>query len=142
MRTFMPKKEDIKREWLLLNAEGKILGRLASEIAKLLMGKHKTIYTPHIDVGDYVIVINSAKIRLTGKKWDEKMYYRHSQYPGGLRSMTAKEVFKKNPSHLIYLAVKRMLPKNKLGRHMLRRLKIYPEDIHPHIQHAPKLMEV
>jgi large subunit ribosomal protein L13 len=142
MKTYIPKKEEIKREWLLFDATDKVLGRLSSQIAKILMGKHKTIYTPHMDVGDHVIVVNAKKIKLTGKKWEKKIYYHHSGYPGGLHAISAKELLKKNPCRLIHLAVKRMLPKNKLGRGMLRRLRVYPEGSHPHIAQRPKVAQI
>ncbi|MDL1955732.1 MAG: 50S ribosomal protein L13 [Candidatus Desulfofervidus auxilii] len=137
MKTFMLRKEDVERKWYVVDASGKILGRLASQIAIRLMGKHKPIYTPHVDTGDYIIVINAEKIRLTGKKWEKKLYYRHSGYMGGLKVLTAKQMWEKRPERLIELAVKRMLPKNKLGRKMLKKLKIYAGPKHPHQAQKP-----
>ncbi len=133
----MLRKEDVERKWYVVDASGKILGRLASQIAIRLMGKHKPIYTPHVDTGDYIIVINAEKIRLTGKKWEKKLYYRHSGYMGGLKVLTAKQMWEKRPERLIELAVKRMLPKNKLGRKMLKKLKIYAGPKHPHQAQKP-----
>ena len=132
MKTYSPKAEDIKREWHVVDATDKILGRLSSQVAKLLMGKHKPIYAPHIDTGDYVVVINAAKVRVTGKKAEQKIYYRHSGYPGGLRAPTYKEVFNNHPTRVIEHAVKGMLPHNSLGRAMFRKLKVYPGSDHPH----------
>jgi len=142
MRTFMLRKEDVKRDWYVVDAAGKTLGRLASQIAIRLMGKHKPIYTPHVDTGDYIIVVNAEKIRLTGKKWDQKIYYRHSGYMGGLKSLTARKLWEKKPEELIRLAVKRMLPKNRLGRKMLKKLKIYAGASHPHKAQQPAKLEV
>lgn len=137
MKSYLAKKDEIKRQWFLFDAEGKILGRLASKIAMVLMGKLKPIFTPHIDCGDFVVVINGRKIRVTGKKLTDKIYYSHSFYPGGLKERTLKEVLAKDPTRVIYLAVKRMLPKNKLGARMLKRLKIYPDSTHPHKAQQP-----
>jgi len=138
MKTFIPKKEDIRRKWWLVDASGIPLGRLASKVALLLEGKRKREYTPHIDTGDFVVVINAEKVLLTGKKLDNKLYYHHSGYPGGLKIRTAREIKEKNPEKLIQLAVKRMLPKNKLGRGMLRRLKVYKGPEHPHKAQKPE----
>jgi large subunit ribosomal protein L13 len=132
MRTYSPKAKDIKREWYVVDATGETLGRLASQVANLLMGKHKPIYAPHLDVGDYVIVINAAKLKVSGKKAEQKVYYRHSSYPGGLKSPTFKEIFGSHPSRVIEHAVKGMLPKNRLGRAMFRKLRVYPGGEHPH----------
>ncbi|HDD35568.1 MAG TPA: 50S ribosomal protein L13 [Candidatus Desulfofervidus auxilii] len=137
MVTFVLRKEDVKRNWYVVDASGKVLGRLASQIAIRLMGKHKPIYTPHVDTGDYIIVVNAEKIRLTGKKWEKKFYYRHSGYMGGLKIFTAKELWQKKPERLIELAVRRMLPKNKLGRKMLKKLKVYVGPNHPHKAQQP-----
>ena len=142
MKTYSVKANEIKREWYLINAEGKTLGRLASEIAKILKGKHKPIYSPHLDCGDYVIVINAEKIRVTGRKLDQKIYYRHSGYPGGLKSITLREQFAKHPERVIKAAVKGMLPKNRLGRKMLKKLKVYAGDSHPHQAQKPKVLEL
>ncbi len=142
VKTYVVKPSDIKREWYLVDAGGKTLGRLASEIAKILQGKHKPIYTPHLDVGDYVIVINAEKVRVTGKKLDQKIYYRHSGYPGGLKSISLREQLKKHPTRVIRTAVKGMLPKNRLGRKMIKKLKVYSGDSHPHQAQKPKLLEI
>lgn len=142
MKTYSVKANEIKREWYLINAEGKTLGRLASEIAKILKGKHKPIYSPHLDCGDYVIVINAEKIRVTGRKLDQKIYYRHSGYPGGLKSITLREQLAKHPERVIKAAVKGMLPKNRLGRKMLKKLKVYAGDSHPHQAQKPKVLEL
>ena len=132
MKTYSPKVKDIKREWHVIDASGEILGRLASQVAKLLMGKHKPIYFPHFDTGDYVVIINAAKIKVSGNKAKQKIYYRHSGYPGGLRSLTFEEVSSKHPTRVVELAVRGMLPHNRLGRAIFRRLKIYPGSEHPH----------
>jgi len=142
VKTYSVKADEIKREWYLINAEGKTLGRLASEIAKILKGKHKPIYSPHLDCGDYVIVINAEKIRVTGRKLDQKIYYRHSGYPGGLKSITLREQLAKHPERVIKAAVKGMLPKNRLGRKMLKKLKVYAGDSHPHQAQKPKVLEL
>ena len=142
MRTFMLRKEDVRRDWYVVDAAGKTLGRLASEIAKRLMGKHKPIYTPHVDTGDYIIVVNAEKIKLTGKKWDKKLYYRHSGYMGGLKVFTARKLWERKPEALIQLAVKRMLPKNRLGRKMFKKLKVYAGPNHPHQAQQPAKLEI
>ncbi len=136
MKTFLPK--TVQRTWWLVDAEGKTLGRLATEIARLLMGKHKPIYTPHIDTGDFVVVINAEKVVLTGNKWEDKIYYRHSGYPGGLKAIRARDLRERFPERVIQLAVRRMLPKNKLGRRMFRRLKVYAGPAHPHQAQQPR----
>ncbi len=130
--TILTDKKKVERRWWLVDAKGKILGRLASQIAFLLMGKHKPYYTPHIDCGDFVIVINASQIKVTGKKEKNKIYYWHTGYPGGLKSITFEEMMKKNPKRVIELAVKRMLPKNRLRKIRLRRLKIYLDEKHFH----------
>ena len=132
MKTYSPKAKDIKREWHVVDASGKTLGRLSSQIASLLMGKHKPIYSPHLDTGVYVVVINGAKIKVSGRKAEQKIYYRHTGYPGGLKSPTFKEVFSSHPTRVVELAVKGMLPHNSLGRAMFRKLKVYPGSEHPH----------
>ncbi|MDP2953540.1 MAG: 50S ribosomal protein L13 [Chloroflexota bacterium] len=141
MKSYGTKPEDIERRWHVVDAEGKILGRLASGVAKILRGKHKPYYAPHLDTGDYVIVINAAKIRVTGKKLDDKIYYRHSGYPGGLRSTTLAEMLKKRPTRVIRLAVWGMLPHNRLGRAMMRKLKVYEGESHPHQAQTPQPLE-
>ncbi len=142
MRTFTAKMKDIEREWFVVDAEGQTLGRLASRIAPILRGKHKPIYTPHMDCGDYVIVINADKVRVTGRKLDQKMYYRHSGYPGGLKSISLRDQLAQHPERVIEAAVKGMLPKNKLGRRMFKKLKVYAGDSHPHQAQQPKPLEL
>jgi large subunit ribosomal protein L13 len=142
VKTYTARAEDIEREWFLVNAEGKTLGRLASEIAKVLRGKHKPIYTPHLDCGDYVIVVNAEKVRVTGRKLDQKMYYRHSGYPGGIKSISLRNQLQKHPDRVLQAAVRGMLPKNRLGRRMLKKLKVYAGDSHPHQAQQPKSLEL
>lgn len=138
----MPRKEEVKREWYVVDAEGKVLGRLASEIAKRLRGKHRPDFAPHVDVGDFIVVVNAEKIRLTGKKWDQKIYWRHSGYMGGLKLRTARQMLEQKPEEILRLAVKRMLPKNRLGRKLLKKLKIYVGPEHPHQAQNPKPLEI
>ncbi len=138
MKTYFVKPEEVKREWWVVDAEGQTLGRLASRVATILRGKHKPYYTPHVDCGDYVIVVNAEKIRVTGRKLDQKIYYRHSGYPGGLYQRTLREMLQKHPERVIELAVKRMLPKNRLGRKMFKKLKVYAGPNHPHQAQQPK----
>ena len=140
-KTYVAKKEDIKRQWFLVDAQGKILGRLASKIAVILRGKHKAIFTPHIDTGDGVIVINAAKIRVTGRKLKEKLYRRFSGYPGGLKEVSLETMLEKNPATVIKLAVRRMLPGGPLGRDMLKKLKVYVDDKHPHKAQNPVVLQ-
>ena len=140
MKTFVPKLKDITRDWHLVDAEGRVLGRLASRVASILMGKEKPTYADFLDCGDFVIVVNAEKVRLTGKKLSDKLYYRHSGYPGGLKQMTAAEVLEKHPERLIRSAVKGMLPRNKLGRKMLSKLKIYAGGDHPHQAQQPRTL--
>lgn len=137
MKTYSTKAKDIERQWWVIDAADKTLGRVATEAANLLMGKHKPLYAPYIDVGDYVVVINAAKVKVTGKKPEQKIYYRYSGYPGGLKSPTFKEVFKKEPARVIELAVKGMLPHTRLGRAMFKKLKVYPGSEHPHRAQTP-----
>ena len=141
-KTRMFKKEEIEKKWYVVDAKGKTLGRLASRIAHVLMGKHKPEYTPHVDTGDYVIVVNADKVVLTGKKLDQKLYYRHSGYPGGLKIISARQMLQKHPERVIYLAVKRMLPKTALGRKMLKKLKVYASPDHPHSAQKPEPLEI
>ena len=141
MKTFSAKKEDITREWFIVNADGKVLGRLASEIARRLRGKHKPVYTPHVDTGDFIVVINAEKISLTGQKLTEKVYYSHSGYPGGIKAITAEKMLEMKPESLLRIAVKGMLPKNSLGRQMLTKLKIYRGSEHGHEAQMPRLLE-
>ncbi|MBC7248808.1 MAG: 50S ribosomal protein L13 [Anaerolineae bacterium] len=138
MKTYAVRASEIKREWFVVDAEGKTLGRLASEIAKILKGKHKPIYSPHLDVGDFVIVINADKIHVTGRKRDQKFYYRHSGYPGGLKKISLRDQLAKHPTRVLEAAVRGMLPKNRLGRRMIKKLKVYAGPEHPHQAQQPK----
>jgi len=136
--TYFAKKDEVEHNWYVVDAEGQVLGRLASKIASVLRGKHKPVYTPHTDTGDFVIVVNAEKIRLTGKKMSDKIYYHHSLYPGGLVQKTAGQLLAERPEEVIRRAVKGMLPKNSLGRAMLRKLKIYRGGVHPHDAQCPR----
>lgn len=142
MKTQFAKKGEFDRKWYVIDAEGKVLGRLASKVASYLRGKTKPVFTPNVDTGDFVIVVNAEKIRLTGRKLDEKIYYHHTGYPGGLKAETAKERLNKNPEKLIMDAVKGMLPKNRLGRAMLRKLKVYKGSEHPHSAQKPETLTI
>ena len=142
MKTFHAKEEDVKREWLVVDAEGKTLGRLATLIADMLRGKGKPQYTPHVDTGDFVIVVNAEKIAVTGSKLDSKLYYRHSGYPGGLKQRTLREQLERRPTEVIRKAVKGMLPKNKLAAAQLTKLKVYAGPEHPHAAQAPRPLEL
>ena len=142
MRTFTAKTAEIEREWYVVDAEGQTLGRLASRIAPIIKGKHKPIYTPHLDCGDYVIVINADKVRVTGQKMEQKFYYRHSGYPGGIKSISLRDQLATYPERVLQSAVKGMLPKNKLGRRMIKKLKVYAGDSHPHEAQQPKPLEL
>lgn len=142
MKTFNVKKEEIVRDWYLIDADGQILGRLASEIAKRLRGKHKPVYTPHVDTGDFIIVVNAEKVLLTGKKLKDKIYYHHSGYPGGLKSQVAGKILQERPERLLKYAVRGMLPKNSLGRRMLKKLKIYVGGEHNHEAQCPQKLEI
>src|SRR3989339_43507 len=142
MKTYQAKKEEVTRDWVLVDAEDKILGRLASGIAHRLRGKHKTIYAPYMDTGDFVIVVNAEKISLTGKKLTDKVYYHHSGYPGGIKAVTAGKLLKEKPEEVLRTAVKGMLPKNTLGRAMLKKLKIYAGGDHPHEAQCPRILEL
>ncbi len=138
MKTWSPKEGEVQRKWLVIDATDKILGRLAVETARILRGKHKPNFAPHMDTGDFVIIINVSKIRLTGKKLDQKMYYRHSGYQGGLKTTQASKMFKEKPERMFRIAVKGMLPKNTLGRAQLTKLKIYAGETHPHSAQQPE----
>ena len=140
--TVMQKKEEVTRNWYEIDAEGKILGKIATEIAIRLMGKHKPSYTPHVDGGDYVVVVNADKFAVTGKKMLDKKYYRHSGYPGGLKVRSLEEMLEKKPTEVIRKAVERMLPKNKLGNQMINRLKIYTGNEHNHVAQKPERIEL
>lgn len=132
MKTFVAKEHEIEKKWYLVDAKDKVLGRLASRIAMRLRGKHKPIFTPHADTGDFIVVVNAEKIALTGRKWDEKVYYRHSGYMGGLKETPVRKLLEKNPGDILRFAVKGMLPKNSLGRRQLKKLKVYAGVDHPH----------
>ena len=142
MKTYSPKASEIQRDWLLVDASGKTLGRLASEIARRLRGKHKPTYTPHMDTGDYVVVINAKNVRITGNKLKDKMYYRYSGYPGGMKSASLEKMLETKPEQVIELAVKGMLPKNPLGRAMYRKLRVYGGAEHEHAAQQPKALEI
>jgi large subunit ribosomal protein L13 len=141
MKTYSAKPGEITREWYLVDAEGKTLGRLATQIADTLRGKRKPQYTPHVDTGDFVIVVNAEKVHVTGNKLDQKRYYRHSGYPGGLRSRTLREQLDRRPTEVLRVAVKGMLPKNRLARQQITKLKIYAGPEHPHEAQNPKPLE-
>lgn len=140
--TYMAKPDEIERKWYLVDAEGKTLGRLASEVAAIIRGKHKPQFTPHVDCGDFVIVINADKIELTGKKWQNKMYYRHSMHPGGLKVTPAHKMRDEKPEKMVELAVHGMLPKNRLGNRMKLRVKVYAGSEHPHAAQQPEVWEL
>ena len=142
MKSFMASKEQVQRKWHLVDADGAILGRMAAKIAPILMGKTKPTYTPHVDTGDFVIVINAEKVRVTGKKSQQKTYQRYSGYPGGQKVFTFSQMMEKSPEKVIELAVRRMLPKNKLGRRMIKRLKVYRGPEHKHQAQKPEKIEL
>ena len=141
-RTYVVKEADIERKWILVDAEGQNLGRLASRIAQVLKGKHKPTYSPHLDGGDYVVVVNADKIAVTGRKMDQKMYYRHTGYPGGIRETNLRGLLTRHPTHALKFAVRGMLPKNRLGRRMIKKLKIYAGPEHPHQAQSPEAVEL
>ncbi|MFH1489984.1 MAG: 50S ribosomal protein L13 [Pseudomonadota bacterium] len=142
MKTFVAKEHEVDKKWYVVDAEDRILGRLATQVATRLRGKHKAIFTPHADTGDFIVVVNAEKISLTGAKWDKKIYYRHSGYMGGLKQITAGKLLEKKPTEIIRMAVKRMLPKNSLGRRQLKKLKIYAGPEHPHQAQLPEKLEI
>jgi large subunit ribosomal protein L13 len=142
IKTFIAKKEDVQRDWYVIDATDKVLGRMASRIAMILQGKTKPIYTPHVDTGDFVIVTNAKKIKLTGNKMKEKVYYTHSGYPGGFKEIPIKKWMDKHPDRVVNMAVKRMLPKTKLGSAMLKKLKVYAGTDHSHEAQQPKTLEI
>ena len=142
MKTFSAKPEAVQHDWYVIDATAKTLGRLSSEVASRLRGKHKAIYTPHVDTGDYIVIINADKVRVTGNKAKQKIYYRHSGFPGGLKEITFDKLIKKMPTRVIELAVKGMLPKNSLGRAMYSKLKVYAGAEHPHIAQNPQPLEI
>lgn len=142
MKTFSARKEDVDKKWLVIDAEDKVVGRLATQIATILRGKNKPIFTPHIDTGDFVVVVNADKVRFTGKKWNQKKYYRHSTYPGGLKEIVANKLLQQKPEEIIKHAVWGMIPHNRLGRKMMKKLKIYTGSEHPHQAQKPEILEV
>ena len=142
MKTVSMRAQDVQRSWLVVDADGQTLGRLASEIARRLRGKHKPEYTPHVDTGDYVIVVNADKVQVTGNKTTDKIYYRHSGYPGGIKSISFAHLQAKHPEQIIEKAVKGMLPRNRLGRAMFRKLKVYAGSDHPHTAQQPRALEI
>jgi len=140
MSTYFPKSSEIERKWYVVDAEDQVVGRLASRIASVLMGKDKPCYTDFLDTGDFVVVVNAEKVRLTGKKWSNKVYYSHSGYPGGLKQSRAEHLLNQHPERLLQLAVKGMLPKTKLGRSMFKKLKVYAGNQHPHQAQNPEVL--
>ena len=142
MPTFVPRASEVRNQWFLLNAEDQVLGRLASRVAVILMGKHKADYTPFLKTGDHVIVVNAGKVLLTGRKEEQKKYYRHSGYPGGIKEISARQMREKHPERLVENAVRGMLPKNKLGKQLTRRLKVYAGPQHPHEAQQPREMSI
>jgi large subunit ribosomal protein L13 len=142
VKTYVTKPSEVEREWFVVDAEGKTLGRLASKIARVLRVKHKPTYSPSVDMGDYVIVVNAEKVRVTGRKLDQKIYYRHSGYPNGLKQISLRDQLEKHPSRVIEHAVRGMLPKNALGRRLFKKLKVYAGPDHPHQAQQPKPLEM
>ena len=142
MNTYMPNPSQIERKWYVVDAEGQTLGRLSAEVAKVLRGKNKPVFTPHADCGDYVIVVNAEKIKVTGKKLDQKIYYHHSDYVGGMKETTLRDMLQKKPEYVITHAVKGMLPKGKLGRQMLKKLHVYAGPEHEHAAQKPEALEI
>ncbi len=142
MKTYTPKENELKREWFVVDAGGKVLGRLASKLAHHLRGKHKPEFAPHMDNGDFLVVVNAAKIAVTGKKLDQKMYYKHTNHPGGLKERTLRQMLDKKPEEVIRAAVKGMLPKNRLARRLLTKLKVYAGAEHPHASQQPKPLDL
>jgi large subunit ribosomal protein L13 len=142
VKTISAKEQDMQRDWFVIDAQGQTLGRLATRVATILRGKHKTNYTPHVDCGDYVIVVNAEKIHVTGQKLTQKKYYRHSGYPGGIKQVALRDQLQKFPERVIETAVRGMLPKNRLGRRMFKKLKVYAGSDHPHMAQQPKPMSL
>lgn len=141
-KTHATSQNEIERKWFIVDAQGKTLGRMASKIAEILRGKHKPIFTPHLDTGDYVIVINAEKIHVTGRRMDQKIYWRHTGYPGGIRGVTLREMLRRHPERPVKFAIKGMLPKGPLGRTMLKKLKVYAGAEHPHEGQQPEVLEI
>ncbi|HHW29263.1 MAG TPA: 50S ribosomal protein L13 [Syntrophomonadaceae bacterium] len=142
MRTYMAKAGEVQRKWYLIDADGKTLGRVATEVARILRGKHKPIYTPHVDTGDHVIVINAAKVKVTGKKYTDKLYYRHTGYPGGIKVTNFADLLRRKPEQVIEKAVWGMIPHNRLGRRVFKKLRVYPGPEHPHAAQKPEVWEI
>jgi large subunit ribosomal protein L13 len=142
MKTFTAKPHEVKRDWFILDAAGQVLGRVAAEVARRLRGKHKPEFTPHVDTGDYIVVVNADKLRVTGNKAKQKLYHRHSTYPGGIYSTSFEKLQAKHPERVLQLAVKGMLPKGPLGYAMLRKMKVYPGAEHPHSAQQPKPLQI
>jgi large subunit ribosomal protein L13 len=142
MKTYVAKEQEISKKWYLVDAKDRVLGRLATQIAMRLRGKHKPVFTPHADTGDFIVVINANKVTLTGRKWDKKFYYRHTGYIGGLKEISAKKLLEKKPEDILRFAVRGMLPKNSLGRRQLKKLKIYPGSEHPHQAQKLEKLEI
>ena len=142
MKTFFAKEQEVEKQWFLVNADNKPLGRLATEIAVRLRGKHKPIFTPHADTGDFIVVVNADRVTLSGKKWDKKIYYHHTGYIGGIKEISARKLREKSPKDLLRFAVRGMLPKNSLGRRQLKKLKIYTGNEHPHQAQQLKELEI
>ncbi|MFH1034808.1 MAG: 50S ribosomal protein L13 [Pseudomonadota bacterium] len=138
MKTYVAKPEDFSRDWFVVDATDLVLGRLATQVAMRLRGKHKPIFTPHLDTGDFIVVVNAEKVKLTGRKWEQKTYYRHSGYPGGITATVAKRMVQLKPEDLLRTAVRGMLPKNRLGRQLLKKLKVYAGPTHPHQAQQPQ----
>ena len=141
-RTFSPRPQDISREWYVVDADGQTLGRLAARVAAVLRGKHKPIFAPHVDTGDHVVIVNASKVRLTGNKLEQKRYYRHSGYPGGLKTVPYTVLLSQRPSRAVERAVRGMLPHNRLGRQMIKKLKVYDGPTHPHAAQRPKMLDL
>jgi len=142
MKTYSAKTGEVEKKWVLIDAADKPLGRVASKAASIIRGKHKPTYTPHIDTGDNVIIINIAKVKMTGRKWDQKTYYWHTGYPGGIKSTTAKEIMEKKPTDLMHKAIIGMLPKNRLGRVLATNFRLYETDEHPHTGQTPEVVSI
>lgn len=142
MKTFSAKPHEVKRDWLLVDASDKVLGRLASQIALRLRGKHKPEYTPHVDTGDYIVVVNTARLKVTGAKFEDKMYYRHTGHPGGVYETSFRKMQERFPGRALHLAVRGMLPKGPLGYAMIKKLKVYPDQQHPHSAQQPKSLDI
>lgn len=142
MKTAFAKKTEVTKKWYVVDADGMVVGRLASRVASVLRGKHKPIYTPHVDTGDYVIVVNAEKVRFTGNKLEKKVYYHHTGYPGGIKKEMAKDIMKTSPERIIISAVRGMLPKNSLGRRQLKKLKVYKGPEHPHMAQKPEVLNL